>query len=85
MTVKQKMRKQRKRQIISKYRQLKWFVEETLYGTLSDHYTYVYFKNEYIVPVYMIAIELERKGYKCEIDKPLGDMGYFNITLNIWW
>jgi hypothetical protein len=85
MTLKQKMRKQRKRQIVSKYRQLKWIVEETLYATLSDHYAYIDSKKEYIVPVYMIAIELERKGYKCEIDKPLGDMGYFNITLNIWW
>ena len=85
MTLKQKMRKQRKRQIVSKYRQLKWIVEETLYSTLSDHYAYIEFKKEYSVPVYMIAIELGRKGYKCEIDKALGDMRYFNIVLHIWW
>ena len=48
MTLKQKMRKQRKRQIVSKYRQLKWIVEETLYATLSDHYAYIDFKKEYV-------------------------------------
>ena len=85
MTLKQKMRKQRKRQIVSKYRQLKWIVEETLYATLSDHYAYIDFKKEYIVLVYMIAIELERKGYRCEIDEGIGDMSYFNIVLHIWW
>ena len=85
MTLKQKMRKNRKRQIVSKYRRLKYIVEETLYDTLSDYYTYIDFKKEYIVPVYMIAIELERKGYKCEIDKDIGEMRYFNIVLHIWW
>ena len=84
MTLKKKMRERRKRQIVSKYRQLKWIVEETLYATLSDHYAYIDFKKEYIVPVYMIAIELERKGYKCEIDKTIGEWD-FNITLHIYW
>ena len=85
MTLKQKMRKQHKKNVISKYKHLRWWVNQELFYTLNRDYVLCTFKLDFLVPVYLVAIELEKQGYKCEIEKPLGDESYFNIHLLITW
>lgn len=83
MTIRQKMRNQRKRYIKSTYKSIKKDVLLRLKNTEEEHQEIFCTNRNCIIAVYLVALYLELKGYKCEVKYLPNDS--YRILLIINW